>query len=157
MPKLASGRQVHAVFFAASKLQKTLSGVMDHVHQQTGMASSQRFALLRLRESGPATVPDLARARGVSRQFVQTVVNDLLGAGLVELLENPRHKRSKLVAITNMGCKALASACQKENDYLAQAFSDLESADVEAALHVLSVLQKRTEQLRTQLAKENCD
>lgn len=57
----------------------------------------------RLRAVGEQTVPQLAQFRGVSRQHVQVTVNDLVQRGLVEVLDNPRHKRSKLVRLTTRG------------------------------------------------------
>jgi DNA-binding MarR family transcriptional regulator len=56
-------------------------------------------------QEGPHTVPDIARARPISRQHCQTIVNHLAAKGLVEFLENPRHKRSPLVAMTKKGRK----------------------------------------------------
>jgi DNA-binding MarR family transcriptional regulator len=53
--------------------------------------------------TGPQTVPQLAKSRPVARQHIQTIVNELLKNGLVELHENPAHKKSKLVAITEVG------------------------------------------------------
>lgn len=52
---------------------------------------------------GDQTVPDMARSRPVSRQHCQTIVNRLLGQGFVELVDNPRHKKSRLVRITAPG------------------------------------------------------
>ncbi len=52
---------------------------------------------------GPQTVPDMARARPVSRQHCQSIVNELKARGMVEMIDNPRHKRSSLVKITNAG------------------------------------------------------
>ena len=52
---------------------------------------------------GPQTVPQLAKSRPVARQHIQVLVNALLDEGLVELRDNPAHKRSKLVGITADG------------------------------------------------------
>jgi DNA-binding MarR family transcriptional regulator len=52
---------------------------------------------------GPATVPAVARARGVSRQHIQQQVDVLLERGLVERQHNPAHKRSSMIALTDKG------------------------------------------------------
>lgn len=52
---------------------------------------------------GPQTVPALARQRPVSRQYMQQVVNEALADGLVRFANNPRHKRSRLVELTEIG------------------------------------------------------
>lgn len=52
---------------------------------------------------GPQTVPDLARKRGVTRQRMQKLADELAADGLVGFVANPRHKRSKLVKVTARG------------------------------------------------------
>lgn len=62
------------------------------------------FGVLRtLVTDGPQTVPQMASSRPVSRQHCQTIVNSLAEQGLVEFVDNPRHKRSKLVRVTKRG------------------------------------------------------
>ncbi|MEZ5960856.1 MAG: MarR family transcriptional regulator [Hyphomonadaceae bacterium] len=52
---------------------------------------------------GPQTVPEMARSRPVSRQHCQTIANALEAQGLVEFIDNPKHKKSKLVRATKKG------------------------------------------------------
>src|SRR5436305_7931387 len=65
--------------------------------------SASRVALQVLQRCGPQTVPQIARARFSSRQNIQILVNRLQKEGLVELVENPDHKRSVLVRLTHRG------------------------------------------------------
>ena len=67
-----------------------------------------------LQQLGEQTVPQLARARPVSRQFMQTLVNKLLDEGLVDYIENPAHKRSRLVRLTQKGSAAVKIMIQRE-------------------------------------------
>ena len=52
---------------------------------------------------GPLTVPEIARMRPTSRQRMQRLANELAAKGLVEFIDNPRHRRSKLVQLTSKG------------------------------------------------------
>lgn len=62
------------------------------------------FAMLHtLAQSGPMTVPQIARTRPVARQRIQRLADDAAKDGLVEFRDNPAHKRSKLVALTDVG------------------------------------------------------
>lgn len=62
------------------------------------------WGILRLLvKDGPQTVPDMARSRPVSRQHCQTIANALEAQGLVEFIDNPKHKKSKLVRATRKG------------------------------------------------------
>jgi DNA-binding MarR family transcriptional regulator len=52
---------------------------------------------------GPLTVPQIAQMRPTSRQRMQRLANELAAEGLVEFIDNPRHRRSKLVRLTPKG------------------------------------------------------
>jgi DNA-binding MarR family transcriptional regulator len=54
---------------------------------------------------GPLTVPQIARMRPVSRQRMQKLTDQLIVEGLVELIDNPKHQRSKLVKLTSAGVR----------------------------------------------------
>jgi DNA-binding MarR family transcriptional regulator len=56
------------------------------------------LALLR-----PLTVPQIAQMRPTSRQRMQRLANELAAEGLVEFIDNPKHRRSKLVRLTPKG------------------------------------------------------
>src|SRR5215467_8953227 len=73
------------------------------LHGAGELTAGRRGILRGLDRLGPQTVPQMARARPVSRQYVQLLVNDLEAEGLVELLENAAHKRSRLVRLTARG------------------------------------------------------
>ena len=80
---------------------------MRHLGRRVGAVSEDGGGVWGLMRSlaldGPQTVPQLARTRPVTRQHIQTLVNGLLDDGLVKLIDNPRHKRSRLVALTAAG------------------------------------------------------
>lgn len=66
-------------------------------------AGGEWGVLRTLVKEGPHTVPEMARTRTVSRQHCQTICNGLEAQGLVEFVDNPKHKRSKLVRVTKKG------------------------------------------------------
>lgn len=66
-------------------------------------AGGEWGTLRSLVKEGPQTVPDMARSKPVSRQHCQTIVNALEAQGLVEFIDNPKHKTSKLVRVTKRG------------------------------------------------------
>lgn len=71
------------------------------------------LAILRLLDSeGPLTIPEIALHRGVSRQRIQKLSRTMVDNDLIELVDNPAHKSSKLLRLSKMGKqheKALAS------------------------------------------------
>ena len=52
---------------------------------------------------GPLTVPQIAQMRPTSRQRMQRLADELAAEGLVEFIDNPKHRRSKLVRLTRKG------------------------------------------------------
>jgi len=52
---------------------------------------------------GPLTVPQIARMRPTSRQRMQRLADELAAQGLVTFVDNPSHRRSKLVQLTRKG------------------------------------------------------
>lgn len=62
------------------------------------------WSVLRLlKVNGAQTVPQIARYRYVPRQSVQKLVNEMLEDGVIEFVNNPAHKRSKLMRLTPKG------------------------------------------------------
>lgn len=66
-------------------------------------AGGEWGVLRSLIQEGPQTVPELARSRPVSRQHCQTIANALEAQGLIQFVENPKHKRSHLMQVTRKG------------------------------------------------------
>src|SRR6185312_14581908 len=75
--------------------------------QKTGLITSWgggAFGFMRsLALLGPLTVPQIAEMRPTSRQRMQRLADELAAEGLVEFIENPKHRRSKLVRLTREG------------------------------------------------------
>jgi DNA-binding MarR family transcriptional regulator len=77
------------------------------VGQKTGLITSWgggAFGFMRsLALLGPLTVPQIAQMRPTSRQRMQRLADELAAEGLVEFIDNPKHRRSKLVQLTRKG------------------------------------------------------
>jgi DNA-binding MarR family transcriptional regulator len=77
------------------------------VGQKTGLITSWgggAFGFIRsLALLGPLTVPQIAQMRPTSRQRMQRLADELAAEGLVEFVDNPKHRRSKLVRLTPKG------------------------------------------------------
>jgi DNA-binding MarR family transcriptional regulator len=77
------------------------------VGQKTGLITSWgggAFGFMRsLSLLGPLTVPQIAQMRPTSRQRMQRLADELAAGGFVEFIDNPKHRRSKLVRLTRKG------------------------------------------------------
>lgn len=142
---VASGEALHELFHEVFLLHGALSAVMDSVHERAGLRTSQCKVADALERAGPASVPDIAARLGVSRQFVQTICNEFEEMGIITFNDSPRHKRSKLVVLTEKGRRTLARAWQYEAGVIETALPGINADDTAAATALLA-------QLRTKLA-----
>lgn len=111
----------------------------EEVYQQGELSVGRRGVLRSLDRFEPQSVPQMARARPVSRQYIQTLVNKLVVDGYVELAENPAHKRSPLVRLTSKGKQFVQETYRRET----KLFSDLPISVGKQELQVAaSVLQR---------------
>lgn len=107
------------------------------------------WSVLRLLKiNGPQTVPQLARYRYVPRQSVQKLANEMLKDGVIELVNNPAHKRSKLLRLTSRGDIVF----QEMSDCIAKLAETLAKQQDAAQLqNAADVVKKLHEQLREML------
>jgi DNA-binding MarR family transcriptional regulator len=148
-PKLAA---LDRVFTETVALFHRLRAVAEEVHGQGEMTAGKRGILKDLAHLGPQTVPQMARARPVSRQHIQLLVNMLEADGYVQLVENPAHKRSLLVCLTPEGEALFRTMRQQEAEHLSALEIDIEEQDLETTVSVLRSLREilASEQKRSQ-------
>jgi DNA-binding MarR family transcriptional regulator len=78
----------------------------DRLTRPVGL-SSARWQVLGVVDHAPEPVANVARLMGLSRQGVQQTADALERDGFVEYIENPHHRRAKLISITAKGREAL--------------------------------------------------
>ena len=117
------------------------AAVSDELHADLGIPAGQRAVMESLSQPGGKTVPQLADMRSVSRQHIQVIVNQLLDKGLVELVDNPAHRRSSLVRLTEHGRETFGQMRQRERQVLASLELAISEDDLETALHTLTAIK----------------
>ncbi len=122
-----------------------LRAVMEDIHGHSSISGSMRGVMRELNRFGPLTVPQMARRRPVSRQHIQAIVNDLQRAGLVSLVENPRHKRSRLVALTPDGQAAMDEVVEREHAVLNQVEIPVNVQEMQQASDVMRRMREMLE------------
>ncbi|MGE0746361.1 MAG: MarR family winged helix-turn-helix transcriptional regulator [Rhodospirillales bacterium] len=90
-----------------------------------------------------ATVSDIARAMGLQRQSVQRTVNVLCSEGLVSLVENPNHRRAKLVVMTPKGWATIRKANELRIAWARKTSEGISAAELELACEVLRRIRHR--------------
>ena len=115
--------------------------VADQIHHRGEMTGALRSILRSLDKVGEQTVPQMARARAVSRQHVQALVNQLVMERLVELVANPAHKRSPLARLTPLGKKTVDAMNRDEARLLDKAALDVTDKDLRQAAETLRTVR----------------
>lgn len=125
------------IYVALGPVYRRVARIVEQDEQVSGLSVGVRNVLDQLRRDGGRTVPQLARAQELSRQYTQRMVDQAHADGLVELVENPAHRRSHLVRLTPSGTAAITAVLERELSLLAQVGGDLTAAELDSALRVL--------------------
>lgn len=106
------------------------------------------WGLLRtLKLEGAQTVPQIARSRPVSRQHIQKLANGMIADGVIELVNNPAHQRSKLLRLTAKGeavFQEITDQIAQEAEGLAQ---DMAITELQVAVRVLRQISERLREI----------
>jgi DNA-binding MarR family transcriptional regulator len=108
-----------------------------------GQTTAEWGLLRSLDEKGPMTVAALARSRPVARQWIQKLANQLEKQRLIEFVDNPDHKRAKLMRITPAGRKLLQRIGGAFDQWTGEMKKDFDERAVRVALKLLRKLRER--------------
>jgi len=114
------------------------------VGQKTGLITSWgggAFGFMRsLALLGPLTVPQVAQMRPTSRQRMQRLADELVADGLVTFIDNPKHRRSKLVQLTRKGDARYRELNSRFLEIAATMGTALSAADIRKTTEVVRQL-----------------
>ncbi|ALO47239.1 MarR family winged helix-turn-helix transcriptional regulator [Pseudohongiella spirulinae] len=133
---------VRAVF----RLNGLLLADGDRMAERVGLTSARWkvIGIVALSRNG-VTVPAIARALGQSRQAVQRITDVMSSDDLIEYAENPRHKRSSLVKLTEHGQEVYISLRAVQDPWAIGLTDDVPAAELETALRLMQRLINRME------------
>ncbi|MFD8058568.1 MarR family winged helix-turn-helix transcriptional regulator [Streptomyces cyaneofuscatus] len=88
----------------------------------------------------PLPVAGIARTMGITRQSVQRIADLLVGRGLAEYVENPAHRRAKLLRPTAAGREAVSGITPSHAQFAARLAAELGAEGFAEAVEVLERL-----------------
>jgi DNA-binding MarR family transcriptional regulator len=94
--------------------------------------------------TGPLTVPQIAQMRPTSRQRMQRLADELAAEGLVEFVDNPRHRRSKLVRLTREGRARYRELSARLLGIASTMGADLSEAEIRKSTEIVRRLSNET-------------
>jgi DNA-binding MarR family transcriptional regulator len=111
-----------------------------------GLTGAQLLVLTSVvRAERAPTVPQIARSLGHSRQAVQRVADALVDRGLLDAVENPDHKRARLLVATPQGQAAYRESDRRSRSWAKRISGEVEPDRIQEAVSTLRVLRRRIE------------
>jgi DNA-binding MarR family transcriptional regulator len=126
----------------------------DELTRPVGQTSA-RWQVLGVVEHGPVTVPQVARVMGLTRQGVQRTADLLEEDGLIEYVENPHHRRAKLMRLTPEGRRTLDYIVERQAEWANTIGGQHDLGDLQKAVRVLRELKKSLESDTLQSSEES--
>ncbi|WP_329157719.1 MarR family winged helix-turn-helix transcriptional regulator [Streptomyces anulatus] len=95
----------------------------------------------------PLPVAGIARTMGITRQSVQRIADLLVGRGLAEYMENPAHRRAKLLRVTGAGREAVSRIGPPHAEFAGRLVGEMGVEGLGEAVRVLERLSEALESL----------
>jgi DNA-binding MarR family transcriptional regulator len=116
----------------------------DRLVAPLGLTSARWQVLGAIALAGqPLTIPQIAAAMGITRQGALKQIKLATASGLVAAIENPRHERSPLHALTPQGTLAYDAAMALQGKWVRTLARDLPVDDLQATRRILAALEER--------------
>ncbi|NND35729.1 MAG: MarR family transcriptional regulator [Gammaproteobacteria bacterium] len=147
-------RFVGAVFRLNGQLLSTADLLSKDLEVST--ARWQTIAVIR---NEPLTVAEIARRLGLSRQSVQQTVNRLCEQDITEFIDNPAHKTSQLVRLTDHGKEVMETLRDRQTRLTAYFTGGLGFSvdEIDRLTDKLEHLRRHAEQIDTSEFISNTD
>jgi DNA-binding MarR family transcriptional regulator len=110
------------------------------LHHGDNLTVAERRLLLQLRQGGPQAIPQLARKREATRQYIQQTLAPLVARGLVAWQDNPRHRRSRLAVLTEEGAGMTRRVMQREGELVRRLAAGTDLKRITATVETLKEL-----------------
>jgi len=132
--------QTYEVTWLIRRLFRAMGARADQYLADAELSAADRAVLEFLYPHASMSVPEIARRYDVSRQHIQTTVNALLAKGLLRSIDNPRHKRSRLVRLSSLGRECFEEIRRNEGEEIAELFADISDQSLATTRETLTSL-----------------
>jgi DNA-binding MarR family transcriptional regulator len=144
MPHSKAGKAFTELILETFQFNGRLLAAGDRLAKPTGLTSA-RWQVLGAIEKQPRTVAQIGRKMGLARQNVQRLADVLEKGGIVEYVDNPDHKRAKLVSLTKRGQGAMRKLSQSQELWANETTSGVSAAEIQGAIAVMKKLRSHLE------------
>jgi DNA-binding MarR family transcriptional regulator len=138
------------VALTAFKLNGQLLEVAESLARPVGLTAAW-WQVLGAVLPAPLPVAGIAREMGITRQSVQRIADLLVGSGLAEYVDNPAHRRAKLVRVTDSGRAAVHRINPAHADAARRLVAAMGVDDLDHALDAMLRLSKALDDVAQRL------
>ncbi|HLI21488.1 MAG TPA: MarR family transcriptional regulator [Stellaceae bacterium] len=136
-----AGAAFTALVIEIFRLNGTMIAVGDEMTRDLGLTSA-RWQVLGAIGKEPKTVAAAARQMGLTRQNVQRIVDWLVESRIAEFVDNPKHRRAKLVALTKQGTALREQLGRRQARWANATGAHFKASELAAAATLLQRLKK---------------
>ena len=133
----------YEITWLVRRVFRGMAQAADRYLQDSGLSAADRAVMEFLYPGETLYVPDIARRYQVSRQHVPDTVNGLIQRGLLRSVDNPKHKRSRLIRLSALGRECFAEIRRNESAAVDELFSGISDEALSATHRTLSLLHER--------------
>jgi DNA-binding MarR family transcriptional regulator len=130
-------------FALAVALERLAAWLREH-RAPGGLTATALTTLLRLRDSGPLRVTDLASLEGLTQPGMTVLINRLVNGELAVRETDPDDGRAVRVRITELGKEQVGAYERARIDLISARVLELPATDQRVLLNALSALQNFT-------------
>ena len=136
-----TGAAFTKLVFEIFRLNGRMIASGDRLGADLGMTSA-RWQVLGAVGAEPKTVAAAARLMGLTRQNVQRIADWLVESGFAEYLDNPHHRRAKLVALTRKGTALRLKLHRRQVEWANAVGTHASVKEIDATAEILKRLQR---------------
>jgi len=120
--------RAYEITWLIRRLFRAMAAEAERYLADSDLSAADRAVMEFLYPQEELSVPDIARRYDVSRQHVQVTVNSLVQRGLLRSIENPKHKRSRLIRLSSLGRDCFAEIRRSESALVERLFDGIPDA-----------------------------
>jgi len=132
----ARGLEFSELLVEVFRVNGLLLSAGDQLARPAGLTSA-RWQVLGVVDHEPATVAQVARIMGLTRQTVQQTANALARDRMIVFQDNPRDRRARLIALTPRGRSALRQVERRQAAWANEVADRMTVAELRAATGTL--------------------
>lgn len=146
----------HSIIDVVPRLTRLMSQDL-RLHSSGLFTSSQFRVMVRLYREGPQCLSSLAEFMGVSLPTMSKLIPGLESRGLICRQRDLTDRRRVLLALTDEGVKAYTSLLECTEAHIVEWIGELATAECQAIIDALSVLDRAFAQVDLPEAYESAD